>query len=169
MLRGFTARRPFIATLARCRMLGAGYTGPREAGYDEIEMSKLRALEDQPFFMLNLLNVVDMEEFSKYDAKTDNIFRELARGEAIYVGRLRGAPAPVKGAGIDTSGYNVMMLIKYPSIVGFFKFIDSPEYLEAYPHRFRCLENGRSALIASFPIAGTATEGLATKIPGAND
>ena len=151
------------------RALGAGYTGSREAGYDEAEMSMLRALEDQPFFMLNLLNVVDMEEFSKYSTKTDNIFKEFARGQAVYVGRLRGAPIPVKGEGIDTSNYNVMMLIKYPSISGFFKFIDSPDYHEAYPHRFRSLQNGMSALIASFPITGNATEGLATKVPGAND
>ena len=36
-----------MTRIARHRMLGAGYTGPREAGYDEQEMSKLRALDDQ--------------------------------------------------------------------------------------------------------------------------
>jgi uncharacterized protein (DUF1330 family) len=168
MLRA-AARRPvraLTAPIARRRMLGAGYTGPREAGYDEVELSKLRALPDQPFFMLNLLNVSNMEEFSKYNVETAGIFKELAHGEAVYVGRLRGAPVPVKGEGVDTSGYNVMMLIKYPSVSGFFKFIDSPEYHAAYPHRFRSLEDGKSALIASFPITGSATEGLATKVPG---
>ena len=148
------------------RLLGAGYTGPRESGYDEVEMGKLRAMEDQPFFMINLLNVVDLEKFSQYSVATAGIFKELARGETIYVGRLRGAPVPVKGEGIDTSDYNVMMLVKYPSISGFFKFIDSPEYHAAYAHRFDMLENGKSALIASFPITGTATKGLATKVPG---
>ena len=132
-------------------------------------MSKLRGLEDQPFFMLNLLSIVDMDSFFKYNAETADIFRELAQGEAVYVGRLRGAPVPVKGKDIDTSDYNVMMLVKYPSTKGFFKFIDSPEYAAAYPHRFNCLEDGKSALIASFPVTGTATEGLATKVPGTND
>ena len=158
-----------MTRIARHRMLGARYTGPREAGYDEQEMSKLRALDDQPFFMLNLLNVCNMEEFSKYNAETATIFKELAGGESVYVGRLRGAPVPVQGAGIDTSDYNVMMLIKYPTISGFFKFIDSAEYHAAYPHRLRSLAEGQSALIATFPITGTATQGLATKVPGADD
>ena len=48
------------------RMLGAGYTGPREAGYDEAAMNELRAMDpDTPFFMLNLLKVVDMEMYFK--------------------------------------------------------------------------------------------------------
>ena len=174
MLRAVAARRPFAAARIAChrithRTIGADYTGPREAGYDEAEMSKLRALEDQPFFMLNLLKVVDMNLFFEYNAKTASIFKEMARGEPVYVGRLRGAPIPVKGIGIDTSDYNVMMLVKYPSVRDFFKFIDSPEYHAAYPTRFNCLEDGKSTLIASFPIAGTATEGLATKTPGAGD
>ena len=171
MLRAVAARRPlaFTTPVSRPRRLGAGYTGPREAGYDEAELHKLRQLEDQPFFMLNLLKVIDMEEFSKYSANTASIFKDLAGGEAVYVGRLRGAPVPVKGEGVDTSDYNVMMLVKYPTVSGFFKFIDSPEYHAAYPHRFRSLEDGRSALIASFPITGSATEGLATKVAGAND
>ncbi len=165
-------RRPFQALAARAaqhRMLGAGYTGPREAGYDEAEMSKLRALDDQPFFMLNLLKVVDMEKFFKYNHTVAAHFQKIARAETVYVGRLRGAPVPVKGEGIDTSDYNVMMLIKYPSSSSFFEFIDSPEYHAAYPLRFDSLENGKSALVASFPITGTATEGLATKVPGAAD
>lgn len=151
-------------------MLGAGYTGPREAGYDESAMNELRALDDQPFFMLNLLRIVDLEMYGKYNEKTATIFKEKTGGaEAIYGGRLREAPVPVKGKGVDTSDYNFMLLVKYPSISGFFRFIDSPEYHAAYPLRFGCLEDGKSTLITSFPIAGTATEGLATKVPGADD
>ena len=113
------------------RLLGAGYTGPRESGYDEVEMGNLRAMEDQPFFMINLLNVVDLEKFSQYSVATAGIFKELARGETIYVGRLRGAPVPVKGEGIDTSDYNVMMLVKYP------RWAPSRGAREAAPDGFR--------------------------------
>ena len=170
MLRAAAARRTLsTAMVFQRRLLGAGYTGPREAGYDEGEMNRLRALGDQPFFMLNLLKVVDMDKFFEYNSATAGIFKELADAEAVYVGRLRGAPVPVKGMDVDTSDYNLVMLVKYPSSKGFFRFIDSPEYHAAYPHRFRSLEDGRSALIASFPITGSATEGLATKVAGAND
>ena len=44
-MRAVAARLPCTARRLGRRMLGAGYTGPREAGYDEAEMSKLRALE----------------------------------------------------------------------------------------------------------------------------
>ena len=153
-------------------MLGAGYTGLREAGYDESAMNALRALgekNDQPFFMLNLLKVIDIPMYMKYSAETEYSFKEYAKGEATYVGRLREAPVPVKGEGIDTSDYSVILLVKYPMISSFFKFIDSPEYQAAYPLRFGCLEDGKSTLISSFPLAGAATEGLITKVPGADD
>jgi len=166
------ARRPsrtLAALLAQRRTLGAGYTGSREAGYDEAEMSRLRAIDDQPIFMLNLLKLVDLEKFGKYNAAVKGVFEELARGETVYAGRLRGAPVPVKGQDIDTSDYNVALLVKYPSISGFFKFIDSAEYQAAYALRYEALEDGKSTLIPSFPMAGTATEGLPLKVPGAND
>ena len=166
------ARRPSLtraALLVQRRMLGAGYTGPREAGYDAAEMSRLRALDDQPIFMLNLLKLVDLEKFGKYNAAVKGVFEELAHGETVYAGRLRGAPVPVKGQDIDTSDYNVVLLVKYPSIRGFFQFIDSAPYQAAYPLRYEALDEGKSALIPSFPMTGTATEGLPLKVPGAND
>ena len=170
--RAATTARTFSA-LHACtaprRLLGTGYTGPREAGYDEAEMSKLRALDDQPIFMLNLLKLVDLEKFGRYSAAVKGVFEELARGETVYAGRLRGAPVPVKGQDIDTSNYNMALLVKYPSISGFFKFIDSAEYQAAYPLRYEALEDGKSTLIPSFPMTGTATEGLPLKVPGAND
>ena len=81
MLRAAAARRT-LSTLSTAmgfqrRLLGAGYTGPREAGYDEGEMNRLRALGDQPFFMLNLLKVVDMDKFFAYNSATAGIFKEL--------------------------------------------------------------------------------------------
>ena len=151
------------------RMIGAGYTGRREKGYDEAAMTALRSLPDQPFFMVNMLKVNDIEMFGAYSAATDGVFKEKARGETVYAGRLRGAPVPVRGDGLDTSEYNVVLLVKYPSIKNFFAFIDSAEYQAHYHLRVNALEDGKSSLVASFPMGGTATEGLQTKVPGSAD
>ena len=167
--RGLTLSHSAMCGTAPRRAIGAGYTGRRESGYNEAAMNKLRALDDQPFFMLNLLKLVDLEAFGRYSAETASGFKELARGETVYGGRLRDAPVPVKGVDIDTSDYNFVLLVKYPSISGFFAFIDSPDYHRAYPHRLNALEDGKSTLIASFPLTGSATEGLVTKVPGADD
>ena len=124
----------------------------------------------QPFFMLNLLKIVDLDGWRQYSEQTSEPFKKLTRGgEVIYAGRLRGAPVPIKGEGIDASDYNTMLLVKYPSTKGFLDFIDSPEYQAAYTHRFHALEEGKSHLVATFPVAGSATEGLAVKVPGADD
>ena len=147
------------------RMLGAGYTGAREAGYDEAAMSKMRAWEDQPFFMLNLLKIKDFEGWMRYQAASREPFIQLARGELVYAGGLRESLVPIAGIGIDTSDYNLLLLVKYPSSHGFFAFIDSPAYQAAYPYRHNALKDGKSALITSFPLMGTATEDIKTKAP----
>lgn len=171
MLRSLATRRTVTAAFHRAgsrRMLGAGYTGPREKGYDAAEMDKFRALPDQPFFMLNLLKIADLGKWQEYSAATAEVFKQSG-GEAVYVGQIGdrfNMPVLVKGDSVDTSGYSVMLLVKYPSLSGFFRFIDSPEYQAAYPLRLEALEEGKSTLIPSFPIAGSATAGLKTKIPG---
>ena len=146
-------------------MLGAGYTGPREAGYDETAISKMRAWEDQPFFMLNLLKIKDFGEWAKYSDASRVPFIQLAQGEAVYVGRMSDSLVPIAGIGIDTSEYNLLLLVKYRSSKGFFAFIDSPEYQAAYHHRYNALEDGKSALITSFPLMGTATNDVETVVP----
>ena len=131
-------------------------------------MTALRNLDDQPFFMANFLAIADLGMWQQYNAAVDAVFKRSG-GEAVYAGRLRGAPVPVKGDGIDTSDYNVLLLVKYPSSKAFLEFIDSPEYQAAYHLRLGALEHGKSTLITSFPMGGSATLGLATKVPGAAD
>ena len=56
-----------LGQYASRRMIGSGYEGAREAGYDAAAMNELRALKhDQPFFMLNLLKVTDVDAWMKY-------------------------------------------------------------------------------------------------------
>ena len=83
----------------------------------------------------------------------------------VYAGGLRESLVPIAGIGIDTSDYNLLLLVKYPSSHGFFAFIDSPAYQAAYPHRYNALDDGKSALITSFPLMGSATEDIKTKAP----
>ena len=125
----------------------------------------MRAWDDQPFFMLNLLKINDFAGWAKYNDATRVPFVQLARGEVVYAGRMSDSLVPVSGIGIDTSEYNLLLLVKYPSSKGFFAFIDSPQYQAAYHHRYNALENGKSALITSFPLMGTATTDVETKEP----
>eukprot|EP00966_Prymnesium_polylepis_P095319 2207960-Prymnesium_polylepis.1 len=46
-----------------------------------------------------------------------------------------------------------------------FAAADSPEYQAAYHHRYNALDDGKSALITSFPLGGTATEDVESKVP----
>ena len=141
--------------LAVRRTIGAGYTGKRESGYDEVEMNKLRALGEQPFFMLNLLKIVDLESWTKYYTAVDAKFNEVG-GENVYSGLLRDAPVPVKAVGIDTSDYSLLVLNKFPSANKFFEFVDSDVYQAAYPDRYKAFEDGKSSLIVSYPMVGSA-------------
>ena len=152
------------------RLIGAGYTGPREKGYDAAAMDAFRSLEDQPFFMLNLLKIDDFASWAKYSALCAELkeFQESG-AETVYAGQVGDKfdmPVLVAGDEIDTSGYSLLLLVKYASKDGFFRFIDSPGYHAAYAHRLKALEDGKSTLIPSFPFAGSATQGLKVKIPG---
>ena len=115
--------------------------------------------------MLNLLKIKDFEGWMRYQAASREPFIQLARGELVYAGGLRESLVPIAGIGIDTSDYNLLLLVKYPSSHGFFAFIDSPAYQAAYPHRYNALEDGKSALITSFPLMGTATNDVETVVP----
>ena len=116
------AMRSSVARLAPrmsgTRMLGAGYTGAREAGYDEAAMSKMRAWEDQPFFMLNLLKIKDLEGWMRYQAASREPFIQLARGELVYAGGLRESLVPIAGIGIDTSDYNLLLVSRFKEEIG---------------------------------------------------
>ena len=74
----------------------------------------------------------------RYQAASREPFVQLARGEVVYAGGLRESLVPIAGIGIDTSDYNLLLLVKYPSSHGFFAFIDSPAYQAAYPYRLQC-------------------------------
>ncbi len=146
------ARRP--AALPR-RAIGAGYTGEREAGYDEAAMRELRALGQTPIMVLNLLEIVDLEQWTKYAEGVDAKFKAVG-AENVYSGLLRDAPVPVRAAGIDTSDYSLVLLNKYPSADAFFELVDSDVYQAAYPHRLQACAKGKSSLIVTFPVTGTA-------------
>ena len=85
-------------TIVPRRDIGTGYTGEREAGYDQAAMDNLRSMGDQPFFMLNILKIVDMEAWTEYYTKVDEKFKEIG-AENVYSGLLRDAPVPVSAAG----------------------------------------------------------------------
>ena len=93
--------------------------------------------------------------WNAYTAAVDAKFREIG-AENVYSGLLRDAPVPIKGDGIDTSDYNLVLLNKFPSANKFFEFVDSDVYQAAYPKRFKAFENGKSSLIVSYPLVGTA-------------
>ena len=135
------------------RSLGAGYTGEREAGYDEAQMNELRALGDTPFVMLNLLKIVNLELWTNYYTAVDEKFKAVG-AENLYSGKMSGAPVPIKAEGIDTSEYNLVLLNKFPSADAFFELIDSAEYQAAYHFRFNSLEKGKSSLIVTFNAFG---------------
>jgi uncharacterized protein (DUF1330 family) len=147
-----------LGQYASRRMIGSGYEGAREAGYDATAMNELRALKhDQPFFMLNLLKVTDVDSWMKYCDLAQAPF-EMCGAVNIYSGSLKGTPVPVKAEGIDTSDYNLVLLNRFPSTDAFFAFVDSPEYQAAYPYRIKGCEAGKTSLIVTLPMGGTATE-----------
>ena len=129
--RAATTARTFSA-LHACtaprRLLGTGYTGPREAGYDDERTAgngpRHTVLHAQPAQGGRYGNVLQV-----IGAATAGV--PYSRGESerriVYGGRLRGAPVPVKGVGIDTSDYNVLALIKYPKVKGFIDFTSTAQ------------------------------------------
>jgi uncharacterized protein (DUF1330 family) len=147
---------PAVMAIVR-RSIGAGYTGEREAGFDQAELDKLRAMGDAPFFMLNILKIVDLDAWTEYYTNVDAIFKEVG-AENVYSGLIRDAPIPVKALGIDTSDYSLVVLNKFPSANKFFEFADSDVYQENYHLRLKALARGKSSLLVTFPLAGSAVD-----------
>ena len=78
-----------------------------------------------------------------------DLFSTLTKLELME--RLEGCGLPF--AGIGTPG----------------DLFDEPHLLASGGLIDVTMEDGKSTLIPSFPMAGTATEGLPLKVPGAND
>lgn len=102
-------------------------------GFDELR----RRAADGPVVMLNLLDFKPdggAERYAEYGVAVEPLL-DRARGKIVFAGNATGAL-------IGPSGWDLVVLVEYPSRQAFLDMITSPEYLAIAHLRTESLERG---------------------------
>jgi uncharacterized protein (DUF1330 family) len=102
-------------------------------GFDELR----RRGEDGPVVMLNLLDFKPdggAERYAEYGVAVQPLL-ERAGGKLLFAGDAAGAL-------IGPSGWDLVLLVEYPTRQAFLDMVTSPEYLEIAHLRTEALERG---------------------------
>jgi uncharacterized protein (DUF1330 family) len=100
---------------------------------------------EEPFVMLNLLKLKTeggREAYLRYIAESGPFVKGVG-AEVIYFGK---ANELLNG----TEGWDIVMLVKYPSRKAFLKMANDPDYLKVHELRKQALE--RAVLYATDPV-----------------
>jgi uncharacterized protein (DUF1330 family) len=106
-----------------------------------------------PFVMVNLLKFkpqgrhpdeTGRESYERYAGLVDPLLRK-AGGRLLWLGSVDQV-----FIGLDTDGFDHVMLVEYPSRQAFLEMVSSPEYLDANRDREAGLE--RTVLLAADPV-----------------
>ncbi|HNY65981.1 MAG TPA: DUF1330 domain-containing protein [Deltaproteobacteria bacterium] len=106
-----------------------------------------------PFVMVNLLKFksegrrsgeTGRESYERYTGLVEALLRK-AGGRLLWLGSVDQV-----FIGLDSDGFDHVMLVEYPSRQAFLQMVSSPEYLEANQDREAGLE--RTVLLAADPL-----------------